>query len=109
MMNLNHNNNKNNKRKLGMSVSANTNKKKRKVNVGRSDAMMEHRKEMSVKEWLKNTVKLPQYFDLFAEQGFDEWDTIMDVGLTDNILEKIGINKMGHRLKIMKWFKELKN
>ena len=59
-----------------------------------------------IKLWLENTVKLPEYFDKFIEDGVDEFDTILL--LDHNTLKDIGINKVGHRLKILNQINILK-
>merc|ERR1712242_694928 len=53
-----------------------------------------------VQEWLKNKVKLPQYFQVFMLQGFDELEAIKDV--TKDDLVAMGIDKVGHQRKILK-------
>ena len=50
--------------------------------------------------WFRDTLKLPQYLELFVSQGFDGLDTMSD--LTDFHLRELGIDKMGHRMKILK-------
>eukprot|EP01084_Bolivina_argentea_P164079 285311_1 len=53
--------------------------------------------EMS--NWLINVVKLGQYLDNFIDSGFEELLTVK--WITFDMLKEIGINKIGHRLKIM--------
>merc|ERR1711879_803046 len=59
----------------------------------------------AVAVWLRDTVRLPQYLELFESEGFDELEVLVD--LTDPLLKQIGIKKMGHRMKIMKEIKKL--
>ena len=46
-----------------------------------------------VYKWLYDVVKLPKYFQLFNEHGYDDMDTMM--GITDEELQQIGIDKIG--------------
>ena len=57
-------------------------------------------KESKVKEWLTNEVKLPQYFVALKGDGFDDMESVQDV--TEDDLKAIGIDKTGHRRKILK-------
>eukprot|EP01083_Nonionella_stella_P169013 572112_1 len=57
--------------------------------------------EDEVKQWLKEVVHLEQYYSVFVENGFESLDLIQ--GLTSDIMEfKLGITKIGHRIKLMK-------
>jgi len=56
--------------------------------------------KQEVQEWLKEKVKLPQYFQVFVQQGFDDLDSIKDV--TKDDLNAMGIDKVGHQRKILK-------
>ena len=60
--------------------------------------------ENEVKAWLRNDLKLPQYIDNFMDEGWDNIDTIVHE-LEENDLVEMGINKKGHRKKIMLWIK----
>ena len=51
-----------------------------------------------VTNWLKNDVKLPQYLDLFFENGLEDMEVIMTLNEKD--LMDVGIKKFGHRRKI---------
>ena len=53
-----------------------------------------------VQQWLTDKVKLPQYFQVFVQQGFDELESIKDV--TKDDLVAMGIDKVGHQRKILK-------
>ena len=57
--------------------------------------------ESQVKEWLTNEVKLPQYFEALKDDGFDDMESVQDV--TEDDLKAIGIDKTGHRRKILKY------
>ena len=52
-----------------------------------------------VANWLKNDVKLPQYLELFIENGLDDMEVILTLNEKD--LLDAGIKKIGHRKKIM--------
>eukprot|EP01083_Nonionella_stella_P299706 1019439_1 len=57
--------------------------------------------EDEVRQWLKEVVHLEQYYSVFVENGFESLDLIQ--GLTSDIMEfKLGITKIGHRIKLMK-------
>ena len=58
-----------------------------------------------VVEFLES-VKLIKYKDTFIENGFEDMDTILE--LNDEHMELLGI-PLGHKLKIMKRIKELRN
>eukprot|EP01084_Bolivina_argentea_P164979 286730_1 len=59
----------------------------------------------SVKIWLENVVGLPQYYLTLIENGFDDFESIRDINSNDLI--EIGIDKLGHRKKIMKYASNL--
>ena len=58
-----------------------------------------------VEEWLKDTVRLPQYYRVLMDQGFDDMESIGDITLDDLI--KVGIDKIGHQKKILKYVQKL--
>ena len=60
----------------------------------------ENKPESDVVKWLRNTVKLPQYISLFNDNGFDNLDYLLEVKPND--LEMLGVELMGHRMKIMR-------
>lgn len=59
-----------------------------------------HKVENMLRKWLVEKVELPQYFDVFIEKGYDDVDMIENT-LTDQDLIEIGIEKIGHRKKIL--------
>ena len=61
-----------------------------------------------VSEWLMNDVELPQYINIFMEEGYDKMDTIIQT-MDEEDLKEIGINKRGHRKRIMFYVNRLKN
>eukprot|EP01083_Nonionella_stella_P004044 11632_1 len=62
-------------------------------------------KKEQVKEWLVNTVELPQYFDHLIMNGFDDLEAVKD--LTKEYLEEIGIEKIGHQLKLLRFIRKM--
>ncbi len=60
----------------------------------------------AIKKWL-HELKLLQYYKIFIENGYDDVDCIKD--MNDNDLKIIGINKMGHRKKIIKSLNNIYN
>eukprot|EP01084_Bolivina_argentea_P275794 470439_1 len=62
--------------------------------------------KQNMKEWFTNTVRLPQYFELFIAAGYEDL-TYFDEDVQDNDLIEIGINKKPHRRKILKEIQKL--
>ena len=60
----------------------------------------ENVKEKAMKRWMRDIVGLPQYIDLLIGNGMDNLDIIKYI--TGQNLEGIGIDKVGHRIKIVK-------
>ena len=58
-------------------------------------------------EWLENVVKLPQYFDVFIKNGFEDLESICDI--TKDELTQINITKLGHQKKIIREIQKLNN
>ena len=61
---------------------------------------------MEFKKWMENTVRLPEYFELLIENGFEDMESMKD--MTMEHLREMGIDKMGHRIKLMKGIAALK-
>ena len=53
-----------------------------------------------VRKWLNDVVELPEYYDIFIEHGFDDMRLIKNV--TNEDLKEIGIDKLGHRKKLLR-------
>ena len=70
-----------------------------KMNVN-DDEKEELNDKEKVQKWLEEQVKLPQYFELFIQQGFDDLDSIKDI--TKDDLNEMGVDKVGHQRKILK-------
>ena len=58
-----------------------------------------------VKEWLSETVKLPQYFEMFLEQGFDDLMAIK--WITVHSLKTIGVKNEDHIQRLLNAIREL--
>eukprot|EP01083_Nonionella_stella_P017415 48715_1 len=72
-----------------------------------SEQKAKNDKESEVKLWLTKQVELPQYIDLFINDGYDEMITIIKTMTEEDLLE-IGVTKRGHRKKIMLFIGQLK-
>ena len=62
--------------------------------------------ESELREWIENKVKLPQYLELLIENGFEDLESLQDI--TMEHLREIRIDKIGHRIKLMKAVAALK-
>ena len=58
-----------------------------------------------VKLWMERIVKLPQYYNVLQEQGFDDMESVQEMTMED--LREMGVDMIGHRRKIMKKVREL--
>ena len=70
------------------------------LNEGSHGDDKENSELVAVRRWMISVVKLPQYLDVFIENGFDDLSLIQM--MRSNDLEDLGIDKKGHRLKIMR-------
>merc|ERR1712150_120304 len=59
-----------------------------------------------VQLWMMNDVRLPEYTKLFVDNGFDNLDVIKAITFDD--LELLGIDKLGHKKRIIQNVKLLK-
>merc|ERR1719419_733960 len=75
-------------------------------NMGGDEESKEQSEEEKLRKWLESEVKLPQYFQVLNDNGFDDLEGALE--LTEQDLREMGIDKMGHRRKIMKKVQELK-
>jgi len=66
----------------------------------------EETEQEKVKKWLESTVKLPQYYQVFIDEGVEDMESVQDLSVQN--LRDIGIVKVGHQNKIMKYAKLLK-
>ena len=74
-------------------------------NQGGDEEVKEETEEEKLRKWMENEVKLPRYFDVLKENGFEDMESVLD--LTLNEMKEMGIDKMGHRKKIMKHIAKL--
>eukprot|EP01084_Bolivina_argentea_P136390 240195_1 len=59
-----------------------------------------------IKQWLTYVVHLEQYFELLVDiNGFDSFEAIRE--LTDDTMQQINIEKIGHRMKLIKYIENL--
>ena len=72
----------------------------------KSDVIEDNTEEAIFKKWVVNTLKYPEYYELFVENGVDTLNVAKL--LTKSELKAIGINKSGHQLKIMECIQALK-
>ena len=56
-------------------------------------------------QWLRDTVGLSQYFDVFRDHGFDDLESMKY--MTVQTMDQIGITKIGHRLKLMDYIQRM--
>merc|ERR1719295_1303170 len=66
----------------------------------------EDTEEAVFKKWVVDTLKYPEYYELFIENGVETLNVAKL--LTKSELKAIGINKIGHQLKIMEGIQALK-
>ncbi len=59
-----------------------------------------------VRIWMNDIVKLPQYSEIIIQNGYDDMESVADIILED--LCSMGVEKIGHRRKIIKNAKKLK-
>ena len=80
-----------------------------KASVHGKEENMEHKQgdDESIRRWMEETVKLPQYADVLLNDGYDDFEMVAD--LTTEYLIQIGVDKSGHRKKILKHAKQLKH
>ena len=80
-------------------------KKEEEYGVDLQNAVKQEQDDNEMAVWFRQTLKLPQYLELFESEGFDELEMLSD--LNDALLKELGINKMGHRMRILKAIKKL--
>ena len=54
---------------------------------------------ISIEQWLRDIVKLPEYIPNFIDNGFRNMNVVREC--TDEILQDIGIKAVGHRMEIL--------
>ena len=63
--------------------------------------------ENEVVKWLRDVVRLPQYTSLFMDDGYEDLFTMMQIDSEQDLID-IGVNKGGHRKKILALINVLK-
>merc|ERR1712181_94068 len=82
-------------------------KRKKKKSVGKEKERKVTAKQQLFKTWMDMVVHLPQYFALFVEAGYEDLSYIENMQLTEQDLVQIGIEKRGHRHKILNEIKKV--
>jgi len=62
--------------------------------------------EVLLRKWMKDELKLPQYLSTFKENGFENLEDVSCLQYSD--LKEMGVNKLGHRRRIMACVQKLK-
>merc|ERR1711879_120808 len=68
-------------------------------NIRICDDRSKYEQTQSVRVWMGNTIKLPQYTDILIENGFDSLEMFVNLNVDD--LKMMGIHKLGHQKKIL--------
>eukprot|EP01084_Bolivina_argentea_P133446 235511_1 len=63
-------------------------------------------KQQKLKVWLRDQVELPEYYDIFIENGVDDLSVVMLINM--DVLQQMDIKKIGHKMKILHCVKLLK-
>jgi len=65
-------------------------------------------KQQLLRTWLEMVVHLPQYFELFVEAGYEDLSYLQNMKMTELDLQQIGVEKPGHRHKILHEIQNMK-
>jgi len=65
----------------------------------------EERETKQLKNFFHKILKMEQYYQLFVDDGYDDLESVMGIGMDD--LESIGIQKNGHKKKILREIQKL--
>ena len=65
------------------------------------------RNKEELRLWLKNKMDFERYYDLFIKNGIEDLEIVKVLKMED--LKSIGINKLGHRIKIIQHIEKLKH
>eukprot|EP01083_Nonionella_stella_P286934 976631_1 len=60
-----------------------------------------------MKSWFENVLKLPQYYELFMDEGYEDMSYFDESVTESDLLNDIGIKKKPHRRKILNEIKKL--
>ena len=61
------------------------------------------------KEWLSDIAKCGEYYDMFINAGFESMDEMDPSLVTHEVLKEVGVDKIGHRVKILKAIDQFRN
>ena len=75
-----------------------------KVNTNETNAI-ENEDSNALRLWLRDEVGLEQYFNVLMANGFEDLDSMRRMDQT--VMEYIGIDKIGHRLKLEEYISKL--
>eukprot|EP01083_Nonionella_stella_P013452 37867_1 len=64
--------------------------------------------QILVMRWLTEIVQLPQYYGNFLENGYDDMEFVQDISEKSELAD-IGVNKVGHQVRILAKIELLKN
>lgn len=82
-------------------------KSERKHSKGRKRSNSKAKKIAKFEKWMENEVELPEYIELFHEQGLSRLDKVR--GLQECDLEELGIEDKSHRLLIIEKIVEMRS
>eukprot|EP01083_Nonionella_stella_P299503 1017532_1 len=66
-----------------------------------------HNNRLQLQHWMEKDIKLPQYFALFVDNGFDSMHIVKEIQSMEEIMD-IGIESKKHQKKILKAIKKWK-
>ena len=79
------------------------------VKTGSASIDMSRIANISFKDWLCDVAKCAEYYDMFINAGFDSMDEMDPQLVTHDVLKEVGIDKIGHRVKILKAIDQFQN
>eukprot|EP01084_Bolivina_argentea_P125326 222063_1 len=87
--------------KQNLSIHSNVEK----INEQQNSTEIQTTQKNHLYDWLNDIVNLPQYYSVFINSGFDDLNSLID--LTMDEMSQIGIFKLGHKKKLMKFIKKI--
>lgn len=75
-------------------------------NVDHDEELKECVEQNDVRRWFENMLELAQYMDCFENDGYDDFQAIVEI--KDQDLKDMNIEKKGHRIKILKSIERIK-
>merc|ERR1711879_330808 len=67
---------------------------------------VEDSEKAELRQWMAQKVRLPEYFDLFIDSGIEDLGTA--ALLSFDTITRIGIDKVGHQMRILNEVEKLK-